>query len=181
MLCVLHCSLLALLHVVSMLSPAWRDGELCPALDVWMQCCAQAMLQISASDPDEGCRAAAHRALADAPVSAASLSNVLSMEPSAPARTPAKKARAAAHSAAGAGNSLDDCIAVLELLQWKANVQDGVQLAGSLSSLLPRLLAISEEAAPAEASEDAASRWVAATQLTLSQSNSRLSAYCMSG
>ncbi len=121
------------------------------------------MLHASSSDSDEACRAAAHRALADAPVSAASLVDILSMEPSAPPRTPAKKARA--ETAAGRTSSLDDCVAVLELLQWKANVQNGVQLVGSLSSLLPYLLAIAREAAPATTvgEEETSSRYAGIT------------------
>lgn len=127
-------------------------------------CCAQAVLHASSSDPDEACRAAAHRALADAPVSAAALQKILSLDPSPPAITPAKKTRAAkpAENGGQASASLENCIAALELLQWKANVVDGAELVGTLCSLLPHLLAISNEAAPATAndtSEDIPSRY----------------------
>lgn len=127
-----------------------------------MDCCAQAVLHASSSDPDEACRAAAQRALADAPVAAAVLQNILSIYPSAPAVTPAKKARAAksAENGGQASASLDNCIAALELLQWKVNIVDDAQLIGTLSSLLPHLLAISNEAVPGDdTSEDTPSRY----------------------
>ena len=128
-----------------------------------LESCVQAVLHASSSDADEACRAAAHRALADAPVSAAALQDILSGPSAAPAPTPAKKARAA--KPAGTQGlppaSLDNCIAALELLQWKANVADGTELVGLLSSLLPQLLAVSNEAAPAsDTSEDTPSRYV---------------------
>lgn len=139
-------------------------------LSVSTHCHAQALLHASIGDADEASRAAAHLALAEAPVTAISLKRLLSIEQptAAPAPTPAKKARAATATAAkaaaqkdvAAGGSLDDCIAVLELLQWKADVQDGAQLLGPLSALLPRLLAVAGEPAPADnPDDDAPSRW----------------------
>lgn len=141
-------------------SPNTNSGLRCSA---W---CAQALLLAAAQDADAACRAAAHAALASAPLAANNVAPLLAATPqlsSAAGRgsgaagkrlkkTPAKSK----NDQQEAGQQPDEAfVAALELLQWHAGLQGAPELVAPLSGLLPGLLA-GADAISEEDDEDAA-------------------------
>ncbi len=125
---------------------------------------AQVALQVSTHDADEGCRTAARKMLACAPLTAAALVPLLALPPQAALAKRGRaggKAAKAADEAGRAGQSrgsMSLLTAALELLQWRADLGGAEALTKHLSSLLQPLLsmAIQEPSIPAPGEEDSA-------------------------
>lgn len=124
----------------------------------------QVALQVSTNDLDEGCRTAARELLGSAPLAASALAPLLALPAQKPppkrGRTPAKKAKSAEEESRANG-TMSLPIAVLELLQWRGDVEDAEALLQHISSLLTPLLSMAAEQAhtPAATDEEGTDRY----------------------
>ena len=123
--------------------------------------CMQAALTTSTQDANESCRAAARELLRSAPISAAALVPLLTLPMQGPqpkrGRTAAKSPKDPSHTAAAAAGegSMGLTTAVLELLQWRSDVEGAGDLVQHLNSLLPALqrMATEQDSMPADEDE----------------------------
>ena len=127
----------------------------------------QATLTISTKDPNESCRAAARELLRSAPISAAALVPLLALPMEGPTpkrgRTAAKSPKDPSHTAAAAAGegSMALPTAVLELLQWRNNVEGAEALVQHLNSLLPALqnMTTEQDSTPADTDDESTDRY----------------------
>ena len=129
----------------------------------------QAALTISTKDPDGGCRAAARQLLRSAPISAAVLMPLLALPREGPlskrGRSTSKSPKDSRHAVAAAASEggMALAIAILELLQWRSDVEGAEDLAQHLNSLIPALqrLATEQDSALADTDDEGTDRWPA--------------------
>ncbi|KAK9810295.1 hypothetical protein WJX72_008160 [[Myrmecia] bisecta] len=124
----------------------------------------KALVQSASRDSVDACRALSQAALEAASLPAAAIAPLLELSgtssPEPPATPVPKRSRRAAAAASAAATAaapaqkgvseaqLADCILVLEMLQWKREVQDAIRLVPALCAVLRALLAGVEQGDP---------------------------------
>lgn len=122
----------------------------------------QVALQVSTQDLEESCRAAARELLGSVPIAAAALVPLLALPSAEPqpkrGRTAVKSSGQPQEDAGATQGSMRWPVAVLELLQWRTDIEGADELLQHLSSSLPALLREAIEGAAAMA-EDGPDRY----------------------